>query len=83
MSWFLSQRISGKHVSVPGSQVFQIFTVAGQPVDGREMSGIGKALIQSPEAADETFGVLCDRFGEVTALWGNCSDNGDRTFCSV
>lgn len=32
------------------------------------MSRVGKTLIQSPEATDETFGVLCDQFGEVTAL---------------
>ena len=47
------------------------------------MSRVGKTLIQSPEAADETFGVLCDRFGEVTALRGNCTDDRDRTVSSV
>ena len=47
------------------------------------MSGVGKTLIQTPEAAYESFGVLGDRFGEVTALWGNSTDNGDGTAVSV
>ena len=47
------------------------------------MTGIGKSLVQSPETADKTFGILCDRLGEITALRGNCTDNGYGTFCSV
>ena len=47
---------------VPRSQIKQIFTVTCQPVDRREMSGVSKALIQSPETADETFCILCNRF---------------------
>jgi len=54
-------KFRGNMFSVPWSQVFQIFTVAGEPVDCREVTGIGKGFVQSPEAADETFGVLCDR----------------------
>ena len=54
-------KFRGNMFSVPWSQVFQIFTVAGEPVDSREVTGIGKGFVQSPEAADETFGVLCDR----------------------
>ena len=62
----------GNMLSVPGSQVLQIFAVAGQPLDGREVTGIGKSLVQSPETADKTFGILCDRLGEITTLRGNC-----------
>ena len=54
-------KFRGNMLSVPWSQVFQIFTVAGEPVNSREVTGIGKGFVQSPEAADETFGVLCDR----------------------
>ena len=70
-------------LSVPGSQILQIFAVTGQPLDRREVTGIGEGLVQSPEAADKTLGILSDRFGEVTALRGNRTDNGDGTFCSV
>ena len=42
---------------VPGGEIGQILAVAGQPVDRRKMSCVGKALVQAPEAADETFGV--------------------------
>ena len=47
------------------------------------MSRVGKRFVKSPETADETFGILCDRFGEITALWRNSTDNRNRTFCSV
>ena len=47
------------------------------------MSGVGKTLIQSPETAHETFGILCDRFGKITALWGNRTDDRDGTVGSV
>ena len=32
------------------------------------MSGISQALVQTPEAADKTLGVLGYRLGEVSAL---------------
>ena len=73
----------GNMLSVPWSQVFQIFAVAGKPLDRREVTGIGKCLVQSPEAADKSFRILCNRFGEVTTLRGNCTDNRYGTFCSV
>ena len=47
------------------------------------MAGISKGLVQSPEAADKSFRILCNRLGEVAALRGNRTDNGDGTFCSV
>ena len=47
--------------SVPGGQIFQIFAVAGEPVDSREMAGISQCLVQSPEAADESLGILGNR----------------------
>ncbi len=46
-------------VTVPWCQVIYIFTVACEPVDSREMSCICQGFIQSPEAAYETFGILC------------------------
>ena len=46
---------------VPGRKIREVFRVAGQPLDRREVSRVGEVLIKSPEAADETFGVLCDR----------------------
>ena len=70
-------------LAVPVGQISQIFAVAGKPVNGREMSGIGQGFVQSPEAADETLGVLGNGLGEVTALWGNRADNGHGTFCAV
>jgi hypothetical protein len=70
-------------LSVPGSQVLQIFAITGQPLDSREMAGIGKGLVQSPEAADKSFRILCNRLGEITTLRGNCTDNGYGTLCSV
>ena len=70
-------------ISVPWGQIFQIFTVTGKPVDSREVSGIRQRFVQSPETTYETFGVLCNGFGEVTTLWGNCTDNRNRTFCSI
>ena len=44
---------------------------------------VGKALVQSPEAADETLGVLGYRLGEVAALRGNRADNRYRAVGSV
>ena len=52
---------------VPGRKIREVFRVAGQPLDRREVSRVGEVLIKSPEAADETFGVLCDRLGEIAA----------------
>ena len=47
------------------------------------MSCISQRLVQSPEAADKTFGIHRDRFGEITALRGYSSDNGYASFGSV
>ena len=47
------------------------------------MSCIGKAFVQSPETTHESFGVLCDRLGEITALWRDRSDDGDRSVSPV
>ena len=68
---------------VPGCQVVQILTVAGQPLDCREMTGICQGFIQSPEAADETFGVLRNGLGEIASLRRYGSDDGNTSFCSV
>ena len=70
-------------IAVPWGQVFEVFTVACEPVDRREVSCISKSLIKSPEASYKSFGILSDWFREVTALWGNCTDDGDRTFCTI
>ena len=66
-----------------GARSVHIFTVAGQPVDRREMSGICQGLVQSPEAADETLRILCHRLGEIAALRRYGADNGDGPFRSV
>ena len=52
-------------------------------LDGREVTGIGKSLVQSPETADETLCILCNRLREITALRGNRTDNGNGTFCTI
>ena len=70
-------------ILIPGSQIPEIFAVAGQPVDSRKMSCIGQALIQTPETADKPFGILCDRLGEITALWGDRTDDGYRPVGSI
>ena len=70
-------------VRVPACQIGQILAVAGKPVDGREVSGIGQVLVQSPEAADETLGVLGNGLGEVAALRGNGADDGNASLISV
>lgn len=68
---------------VPGRKIREVFRVAGQPLDRREVSRVGEVLIKSPEAADETLGILCDRLGEIAALRGYGSDDGYGTFRSV
>ena len=40
-------------IAVPWGQIFEVFTVAGEPVDRREVSCISKSLIKSPEASYE------------------------------
>ena len=47
------------------------------------MPCIRKVLIQSPEAAYKTFGILGNRLREITALRGNRTDNGNGTFCTI
>ena len=64
-------------------QISQIFAVAGEPVDSREMSGIGQGFIKTPEAAHKTLGILGHRLGEVTALGRYGSDDGDGTLRAV
>ena len=68
---------------VPGCQIVQVLTVTGQPLDSREMTGISQGFIQSPEAADETFGILGNGLGEIASLRGYGSDDGNASFCSV
>src|SRR5699024_6210849 len=70
-------------VFVPGRQVVQILAVAGQPVDGREVSGVCQRLVQSPETADIPFGVHGNRFREVAALGRYGADDGDGSFRTV
>ena len=68
---------------IPGSQVCQVLTVAGQPLDRREMSRIGERFVQAPEAAHETLGILGDRFGEVAALGRYGANDRHASFRSV
>ena len=68
---------------IPGRQITEVFTVTGEPVDCREMAGIGKGFIQSPETADKTFGIHGYRLGEISTLRGNGADNGYASFCSI
>ena len=44
------------------------------------MALISQVPVQTPEAADETLGVLGNRLGEVAALRGYGADDGDGTF---
>ena len=55
-------------VHIPGGQIIYILGIAGKPMDRRKMPCIGKTLIQSPEAAHKTLGVLGHRLGEIAAL---------------
>ena len=41
----------GNMLSVPGSQVLQIFAVAGQPLDRREVTGIGEGSYPVPRSS--------------------------------
>ena len=70
-------------VRVPACQVRQVFAVAAHPVDGGEVSGIGQVLVQSPEAAHKTLGVLGDGLGKIASLGGYGADNGDASLVSV
>ena len=70
-------------VRIPAGQIGQVFTVTGQPADGREMPLMGQRLIQPPEAADKTLCILRYRFGEVAALGGYRTDNGNASLRAV
>ena len=76
-------KIASHMIRIPARQIRQVFAVAGQPADGGEMSFMGEPLIQSPEAADETFGILRNRLGEITALRGYRADDGYASFRAV
>ena len=76
-------KLWGDMILIPGSQIPEIFTVAGQPVDSRKMPCIGQALIQTPETADKSFRILCDRLREITALWRDRPDDGYRPVGSI
>ena len=47
------------------------------------MAFISQVPVQTPEAADETLGVLGNRLGEVAALRGSGADDGDGAFRSI
>ena len=47
------------------------------------MTGVSQRFIQSPEAADETFGVHGNRLGEVTTLRRYGSDDGYASLCAA
>ena len=47
------------------------------------MTFICQVSVKAPEAADETLGVLGNRFGKVAALRGYGADDGDGTFRSI
>ena len=70
-------------IVVPAAQIAQVFTVRIVPVDGRIVAGVSQGLIQCPEAAGETLGVLGDRLGEIVALGADSADDGDGTFGTV
>ena len=70
-------------ILIPVAQIIQILAVTGQPVDCREMSGIRKTFVKSPEAAHKTFGVLRYRFGKIASLRRDRSDYSDGTVRSV
>ena len=44
--------------------------IAGQPVDGREVAGVGQRRIQAPEYLYNAQGCLGDRFGDIAARGG-------------
>ena len=47
------------------------------------MTGVSQRFVQSPEAADETFGVHGNRLGEVTTLRRYSSDDGYASLCAA
>ena len=63
-------------IRVPGRQIVYILRIAGQPVDCREMSGVGQGFVQPPETPHETLGIHGHRFREVAALRGHRADDG-------
>ena len=70
-------------ICIPARQIGQVFAVAGQPVDRREMTGICQVFIQPPEAADETFRILGNGFRKIAALRRYRTDDRNTSFSSV
>ena len=65
-----------RHLFVkPFSHIVHIEGIAGQPVDGREMSLIGQGGIQSPEDLDNAEGGLGHRLRDISS-WRRYGSDG-------